>query len=97
VEKEVERQLKDLEEKKELLPEVRGALEDGTTKFLRPLPGSARMYPETDLPLLHITKKMVDGVKKSLPKMKQELKSELEKEGVSQEMIKLLLQKKQAF
>jgi len=30
--------------------ETRGALEDGTTRFLRPRPGSARMYPETDTP-----------------------------------------------
>ncbi len=29
--------------------EVRKANEDGTTTFLRPMPGSARMYPETDL------------------------------------------------
>lgn len=29
--------------------ETRGAREDGTTIFLRPRPGSARMYPETDL------------------------------------------------
>lgn len=30
-------------------PEVRKAEEDGTTTFLRPLPGAARMYPETDI------------------------------------------------
>ena len=30
--------------------ETRGANEDGTTRYLRPLPGSARMYPETDVP-----------------------------------------------
>lgn len=30
--------------------ETRRALEDGTSSFMRPLPGPARMYPETDIP-----------------------------------------------
>ncbi|QFU83749.1 Glu-tRNA(Gln) amidotransferase subunit GatE [Natronorubrum aibiense] len=30
--------------------ETRDALDDGTTRYLRPLPGAARMYPETDVP-----------------------------------------------
>ncbi|MEM4292441.1 MAG: Glu-tRNA(Gln) amidotransferase subunit GatE [Archaeoglobaceae archaeon] len=30
--------------------ETRKANEDGTTSYLRPLPGAARMYPETDIP-----------------------------------------------
>ena len=30
--------------------ETRGAEEEGTTEYLRPLPGAARMYPETDVP-----------------------------------------------
>src|SRR4030042_1757243 len=61
VEKEVERQLKELEEKNptELAEEGRGANPDATTKYMRPLPTSARMYPETDLPLLCITKQML--------------------------------------
>jgi len=32
--------------------EVRKANADGTTSFLRPMPGAARMYPETDVPLI---------------------------------------------
>jgi glutamyl-tRNA(Gln) amidotransferase subunit E len=34
---------------KEVPEEVRKANPDGTTSFLRPMPGSARMYPETDI------------------------------------------------
>ncbi|WP_415378794.1 Glu-tRNA(Gln) amidotransferase subunit GatE [Halosimplex sp. TS25] len=35
----------------ELVPEeTRDATEEGTTRYLRPLPGAARMYPETDVP-----------------------------------------------
>ncbi|GAB7008596.1 Glu-tRNA(Gln) amidotransferase subunit GatE [Halorubrum trueperi] len=30
--------------------ETRAANDDGTTRYLRPLPGAARMYPETDVP-----------------------------------------------
>jgi len=32
--------------------EVRKANPDGTTSFMRPMPGAARMYPETDVPLI---------------------------------------------
>ncbi len=103
VEKEAERQSRLLKKdgdkislekdngKKELKPEVRGANEDGTTKFLRPLPGSARMYPETDLPLLKISKSIIDEAKRTLPKLRTEIKKELSKKGLSDEMIKLLL------
>ncbi|SDZ83000.1 glutamyl-tRNA(Gln) amidotransferase subunit E [Haloplanus vescus] len=30
--------------------ETRDATQEGTTRYLRPLPGAARMYPETDVP-----------------------------------------------
>ncbi len=32
--------------------EVRKANSDGTTSYMRPMPGAARMYPETDVPLI---------------------------------------------
>ncbi len=32
--------------------EVRKANADGTTSYMRPMPGAARMYPETDVPLV---------------------------------------------
>lgn len=38
--------------------ETRRANEDGTTSYLRPLPGAARMYPETDVPPVHIDDEM---------------------------------------
>jgi len=40
--------------------ETRKANEDGTTSYLRPLPGSARMYPETDVPPVKITEEMLN-------------------------------------
>lgn len=38
---------------KGLSKEVRNAKEDGTSQFLRPMPGSSRMYPETDIPTVY--------------------------------------------
>ncbi len=42
--------------------EVRGALPDGTTRYMRPLPGAARMYPETDVPPVRVTPRMLEEV-----------------------------------
>ena len=49
IENEVKRHLKLLEKGKEIKKEVRKANKDLTTSFMRPMPGSARMYPETDI------------------------------------------------
>lgn len=38
----------------EIPQETRHALPDGNTSYMRPLPGAARMYPETDLPTFAI-------------------------------------------
>jgi Glu-tRNA(Gln) amidotransferase subunit E-like FAD-binding protein len=38
---------------KEIKPEVRKANFDFTTTFMRPMPGSARMYPDTDLQIIN--------------------------------------------
>ncbi|BFI73095.1 glutamyl-tRNA(Gln) amidotransferase transferase subunit (EC 6.3.5.7) [Nanoarchaeota archaeon] len=40
--------------------DTRQANEDGTTSFLRPQPGSERMYPETDHPYIFINKEIED-------------------------------------
>jgi len=74
-----------------LKSEVRNAYEDGTTSFLRPMPGSARMYPETDLPLLYISRDIINETKKTLPKLRGEIREELKHKGLSEEMIKLLV------
>jgi len=39
--------------------ETRRALPDGCSEYMRPLPGSARMYPETDVPSVAITEEML--------------------------------------
>ncbi len=71
--------------------EVRNAKADGSSEFLRPMPGAARMYPETDLPLLKIGRERINKLKKELPKLKTEIRDELKKKGLSDEMISLVL------
>ena len=71
--------------------EVRQSNSDATTTFLRPMPGAARMYPETDCQLLTIKKSLIDKIKNNLPKLASENKRYLQDFGVNDELIKLLL------
>jgi len=87
---EIKRQLDSAKKGKRIEESVRNALPDGTTKFLRPMPGAARMYPETDLPLLKISRNLINESKKDLPKLRKEIGKDLEKMGLNQDMIKLL-------
>ena len=47
--------------------ETRAPNADGTTRYMRPRPGAARMYPETDIPPLQITEDYVSAVRLKLP------------------------------
>ena len=47
--------------------ETRTAKDDGTTRYMRPRPGAARMYPETDIPPQTITDQLVEKIKTNLP------------------------------
>lgn len=47
--------------------ETRQALRDGTNGFERILPGPERMYPDTDLPPIEVTKDRLDRIKAQLP------------------------------
>jgi len=91
IEAEVVRQQEMLARNEEIQTQVRKVLSDGKSEFLRPMPGAARMYPETDLPLLRISRKMIDDAKKNLPKLKKDIESELEREGLNRDMIRLLM------
>lgn len=48
--------------------DTRLATQNGETKFLRPRPGAARMYPETDIPPIIISKKELELAIKDIPK-----------------------------
>ncbi len=92
--KEIQREIDLIEAGKKFGAEVRNALPDGSTEFLRPMPGAARMYPETDLPLLKIHRNLINEAKKDLPKLIGEIEDELKKKGLSEEMIKLLFKQR---
>ncbi len=47
--------------------ETRMAKEDGTTRYMRPRPGAARMYPETDIPPMMITRELIEEIRAKLP------------------------------
>lgn len=63
IENEVKRQLS----LKKVVEETRIAKLDGTTEFARPLPGAERMYPETDIKPILITKEYLESIRKTLP------------------------------
>ncbi len=91
IENEVLRQKELYDNGKPVPAEVRNALPDCSSEFLRPMPGADRMYPETDLPLLKLQREFINDVKKNLPKLRSESINELKNKGLSDEMVKLVL------
>jgi Glu-tRNA(Gln) amidotransferase subunit E-like FAD-binding protein len=67
IENEVKRQEKLIAEGKKVQEETRKANEDGTTDYLRVLPGSDRMYPETDIPSIVIESERLAKIQAMLP------------------------------
>ncbi len=89
VEFEVQRQMEEVKSKKKNLEgHVRNVLPDLKTKFLRPMPGSARMYPETDLPVIELDKDMIAGMK--LPDSPEKIKYDLHKLHLSHDLVEQL-------
>jgi Glu-tRNA(Gln) amidotransferase subunit E-like FAD-binding protein len=80
--KEVERQIGSKKEE----PHVRNVKPDFTSKFLRPLPGSARMYPETDIPLVKLELKDIGEVELNSDKVKRFVKL-----GLGNDLAKLIV------
>ena len=63
----------------QLVPEeTRAANPDGTTHYMRPRPGAARMYPETDVPPVSVSPERIQRLRESLPRMPEEIARELE-------------------
>ena len=91
IEKEVERQSRLIKQGKKIKQEVRKAEPDFTTRFLRPMPGAARLYPETDILPIKITKQRLNKLK--IPELLSERTLKLEKEfklnpSLARELIK---------
>lgn len=60
--------------------ETRAPNSDGSTFFLRPLPGRERMYPETDIPTFDVSSKTLRELTEAAPKSFEEQVSDLSSE-----------------
>ena len=69
----------------------KGQPEDGTTTALRPLPGGARMYPETDIPPLHLKETRWERICRNIPLTNNQRKERLQKLKISENQIEAIL------
>ena len=65
----------------------KGAPEDGTTTAIRPLPGGARMYPETDIPVSSVDSSDWEYICANLPLTTDERIQRLSGLGISENQI----------
>ncbi|QRF74743.1 Glutamyl-tRNA(Gln) amidotransferase subunit E [Thermoplasmatales archaeon] len=66
------------------MTETRFPGDDGSTFFLRPMPGRERMYPETDVPIIAIDEKSIDKLRSMVPLPLQVTVSQISKKyGIS--------------
>jgi len=72
--------------------ETRSAMPDGTSRFMRPRPGAARMYPETDVPPTPVTEELIAKLKSKLPETSENLTKRLMKQySLNQKLAKQLV------
>ncbi|MEM1617294.1 MAG: Glu-tRNA(Gln) amidotransferase subunit GatE [Desulfurococcus sp.] len=72
--------------------ETRAANPDGTTKYMRPRPGSARMYPETDIPPIYVTPALMEKARKLIPEPpEKKLEKYVREHGLSMELAKAVI------
>jgi len=72
--------------------ETRAANPDGTTRYMRPRPGAARMYPETDVPPIRLTKDYLDELRSRLLELPEQKMGRLMKEyGLNRKLARQIL------
>jgi glutamyl-tRNA(Gln) amidotransferase subunit E len=72
--------------------ETRAANPDGTTRYMRPRPGAARMYPETDVPPIQLTEDYLDELRSRLPELPEQKMGRLVKEyGLNRKLASQIL------
>lgn len=79
IDNEIKRQLEMIKKGKKPQEETRRLLLDGSTEYMRPLPGAARLYPETDIPPVLISPQRIKEVKAMLPEHPEETLKKLKK------------------
>jgi glutamyl-tRNA(Gln) amidotransferase subunit E len=78
--------------------ETRAANPDGTTRYMRPRPGSARMYPETDVRPIRITREWLEKLRRELPEPPEKtLERLVEKYSLPQDMAWKLFDTQQLY
>jgi glutamyl-tRNA(Gln) amidotransferase subunit E len=72
--------------------ETRRAMPNGNTAYMRPLPGAARMYPETDVSPFVVTVGLIEGIAASLPPLPEErVEALVSKDGLSRHLAEQLV------
>ncbi|MEM4716807.1 MAG: Glu-tRNA(Gln) amidotransferase subunit GatE [Candidatus Caldarchaeum sp.] len=72
--------------------ETRAARPDGLTVYMRPRPGAARMYPETDIPPVPVSENLLEKLRRSLPETLEETARRLSaKYGLSRQLVEGLI------
>jgi glutamyl-tRNA(Gln) amidotransferase subunit E len=73
--------------------ETRDPRPDGTTVYSRPLPGKARMYPETDVPPIVIAEERLKRLKAGLPELPEDRIERLAREhGIHEQQIGVIVE-----
>jgi len=67
--------------------ETREPNPDCTTNYKRPLPGSSRMYPETDIPPIPISRERLERIRAKLPEKPEEKRARLLAAGMSEDLV----------
>lgn len=73
--------------------ETREPRADGSTVYARPLPGKARMYPETDVPPVRVSRSRLEGIREGLPERPEVRTARLVREyGIHEQQARQLVQ-----
>lgn len=77
---------------KEVPTETRAARPDGTTHYMRPRPGAARMYPETDVPPIQISPSYLQNLRKTLPELpEKKMQRLMQVYGLNEKLVRQVL------
>lgn len=72
--------------------ETRVANPDGTTRYMRPRPGAARMYPETDVPPIQVKAEYLAKLRSRLPELSEQKMKRLRQDyGLNEKLAKQVL------
>ena len=72
--------------------ETRGPLEDGTTRYMRPRPGAARMYPETDVAPVPVEAERLERIRIELPELPEKKLEKFRKQfHLSEELAQIMI------